>query len=192
LRRTVEEALANNQLRRNPAPRKFLFQPLMDKLLKAFAVGIVAFSAILAIFVGSRVDQFTMSMLGGAFLGLLIAVPTTLVATMIVTRADVRKPERSFQYNSGPLPQSPPPYWTIPNQPVAQPQPAQHPAYAAPQLTNNNHAWPGAQQESPFQRRKFFVIGESGVMEELRANGVEEENDEPFRIVNPHLLGMAR
>ncbi len=163
----------------------------MDKLLKASAIGIVAFSAILAIFVGARVDQFTMSMLGGAFLGLLIAVPTTLVATLIVTRADLRHPERAIRY-SAPLPQSPPPYWTIPNQPVAQ-QPVQ-PHYAMPQLANNSQTWPAAQSESPFQRRKFFVIGESGVMEELRASygASEEDDDAPFRIVNPHLLGAAR
>jgi hypothetical protein len=104
----------------------------------------------------------------------------------------VRQPERLLRY-SAPMPQSPPPYWTIPNQPAAgQPMHAQ---YVLPQLANNNHAWPGAQPESPFQRRKFFVIGESGVMEELRASGgssEEDDTDEPFRIVNPHLLGAAR
>jgi hypothetical protein len=171
----------------------------MDKLLKALAVAIVIFAAVLAVFVGSRVDQFAMSMLAGAFLGLFIAIPTTLLATLLITRGAPRGHDRSW-YHSSPLPQSPPQYWTVPNRPQPQPPVAQAQMhmmvpqqgqlpYAMPyagMLTNNAIPWQMPEQA----QRKFYVIGESGAMEEIHAAS-EAEQEAPFRVVNPHMLGAT-
>ncbi len=148
----------------------------MQKIFKAFAVGIVAFSIILALIVGTRMDAFTMAMLGGAFIGLLIAVPTTLTATMLVTRQHA--PRERAPYYSSPLPPSPPQYWQMPGQQAVLPQPTpmmQQPAYS-PQLTNPNIAWPAA------PRRRFYVIGEAGEVEELDA---PVEAEAGFRVLAP-------
>ena len=161
----------------------------MDKLLKGSAVAIVAFAIVLAIFVGARVDQFTMSMLGGAFLGLLIAVPTTLMATLFVTRGkDTRGQDRGWHYNS-PLPPSPPQYWVMPTQPAAQAQ-AQP---ANPQLTNPNLPWnmQTGQANDPLSnltRRRFVMIGEAGEVQEITSPVAP---DPEFTVVNPHTLGAA-
>jgi hypothetical protein len=166
----------------------------MDKLLKGSAVAIVAFAIVLAIFVGARVDQFTMSMLGGAFLGLLIAVPTTLMATLFVTRGrDSRPQDRNWHYTS-PLPPSPPQYWTLPNQGAPQTQ-----AQAMnPQLTNPNLVWnmqnaavaaPANDPLAHLTRRRFVLIGEAGEVQEISAPVAPEPE---YTVVNPHTLGAAR
>lgn len=155
----------------------------MDKIFKAFAVAIVLFALVLAVFVGARVDQFTMSMLGGAFVGLMIAVPTTMMATMLFTRTrDLRASDRQWHHTS-PLPPSPPQYWALPQTPYTQPQP-QQPNQATPQLANQNLRW----DMPALPRRRFYVIGETGQMEEL-SSPLEEDAD--FKVINPHTLGAS-
>lgn len=147
----------------------------MQKIFKAFAIGIVAFSVILALIVGARMDAFTMAILGGAFIGLLIAVPTTLTATMLVTRQHAPR-ERAPHYSS-PLPPSPPQYWQMP---APAPMPAlPQPAYN-PQLTNPNIQWAAMQPAAP--RRRFYVIGEAGEVEELDG---PVEAEAGFRVLAP-------
>ena len=156
----------------------------MDRLSKAFSFGIVVFAVMMAAIVGMRIDQFTMSMLGGAFLGLLIAVPTTLLATTLATRNPPLQARERALTHSSPLPQSPPQYWVMPTQP---PVPAQ--AGSPPLLANTAIHWnltPENLQLAP--RRKFYVIGESGTMEEINA---PSEPDPDFRVINPHTLGAA-
>lgn len=155
----------------------------MDKIFKAFAVAIVLFALVLAVFVGARVDQFTMSMLGGAFVGLMIAVPTTMMATMLFTRTrDPRISDRQWHHTS-PLPPSPPQYWAMPQTPYTQPQPQpQQMNQVPPQLTNQNLRW----DMPALPRRRFYVIGEAGQMEELTS---PLEDDADFKVINPHTLG---
>lgn len=155
----------------------------MDKIFKAFAVAIVLFALVLAVFVGARVDQFTMSMLGGAFVGLMIAVPTTMMATMLFTRTrDPRISDRQWHHTS-PLPPSPPQYWAMPQTPYTQPQPQpQQMNRVPPQLTNQNLRW----DMPDLPRRRFYVIGEAGQMEELTS---PLEDDADFKVINPHTLG---
>jgi hypothetical protein len=50
------------------------------------AVAIVFFSVVLAGFIGARVDQITIALLGGTFIGLVVAVPATALVVWIVLR----------------------------------------------------------------------------------------------------------
>jgi hypothetical protein len=58
----------------------------MDKINKAAAVGVVFFSVMLAGFVGMKVDQTTIALLGGAFIGLVVAIPTTVIIVVLGLR----------------------------------------------------------------------------------------------------------
>ncbi len=58
----------------------------MDKINKAAAVGVVFFSVMLAGFVGMKIDQATVSILAGALLGLVIAIPTTVLIMVVGLR----------------------------------------------------------------------------------------------------------
>jgi hypothetical protein len=58
----------------------------MSSINKAAAAGIIFFSVILAGFVGIKVDQSTIALLGGAFIGLVVAIPTTVLIMVIGLR----------------------------------------------------------------------------------------------------------
>lgn len=60
----------------------------MDKINKAAALGVVFFSVMLAGFVGMKVDQTTVAILAGAFIGLVVAIPTTV----LILVAGLRQP----------------------------------------------------------------------------------------------------
>jgi hypothetical protein len=136
----------------------------MDKINKAAALSIVFFSIVLAGFVGARVDQTTIALLGGTFIGLLVAIPTTaLIVLIVMRRREDIVSERTPRY-SAPMPPNPPQYWVASNQPhdvrgqVYQPP--------APQLRE-----PIAAPEFmlPAARRRFYMIGESGEVREIEA-----------------------
>ena len=55
----------------------------MERINKAAAVGVVLFSLILAGFVGMKVDQSTVGVLGGVFIGIAVAIPTTILLLYI-------------------------------------------------------------------------------------------------------------
>lgn len=75
----------------------------MERLNKAAAVGVVFFSVMLAGFVGMKVDQTTVALLGGAFIGLVVAVPTTALIMIV----GLRKPDAD-QVKTPPPAQPPP------------------------------------------------------------------------------------
>lgn len=58
----------------------------MEAIVKGCGIGIVVFSVVLASFVGTRVDQTTVALLGGTFIGLLVGVPTVLLVVLISHR----------------------------------------------------------------------------------------------------------
>lgn len=66
----------------------------MEKVVKAGGAGIVFFSIVLGAFVAPYVDQTTFALLGGTFIGLLVAVPTVLLVVLIAHR---RRDERSHR-----------------------------------------------------------------------------------------------
>lgn len=77
----------------------------MDNINKAAVAGIIFFLVILAGFVGIKVDQMTIAVLGGAFIGIVVAGVTTALIIMIgISRKD----------------EPPPPPAPRPSQPVQQ------------------------------------------------------------------------
>jgi hypothetical protein len=155
----------------------------MDKINKAAAAGVVFFSVILAGFVGIKVDQTTIALLGGAFIGLVVAIPTTALIMMIGLRKRDEGPQvpPAHQPRYGaPLPASPPQYWVMPQgmaqgmaqggytvrEPQASYQALQQPIHAPEYLL-------------PQSRRRFYMIGEGGEVKEIQApqdNGWDEED----------------
>jgi hypothetical protein len=163
----------------------------MEKIAKATSIAIVLFAAIIAVNVGTRIDQFTLTMLGGAFLGLLIAVPTTLTAMLLLTRAQnqpryFERGERDRATHNVTLPPSPPQYWVMPTQPPVAAQAGQPPLLANANTAVHWNLTPENLGIAP--RRKFYVIGESGTMEEIHG---PDDQDSGFRVINPHTLGAA-
>ncbi len=141
----------------------------MDKINKAAAAGVIFFLVILAGFIGIKVDQMTIALLGGAFIGLIVAIPTTaLIITIGMRRKDEPPAERQARYQA-PMPHSPPQYWVMPQQPyvVREPlyqqlqQPIAAPDYMLPQ-----------------SRRRFYMIGEGGEVKEIEAPR-SPDDDEP-------------
>ncbi len=63
----------------------------MDKINKAAAAGVIFFSVVLAGFVGIKVDPTTIALLGGAFIGLVVAIPTTALIMVIGLRDERRQ-----------------------------------------------------------------------------------------------------
>lgn len=55
----------------------------MDNINKTAIAGVIFFMVILAGFVGIKVDQTTIALLGGAFIGLVVAIPTTVLILII-------------------------------------------------------------------------------------------------------------
>ena len=58
----------------------------MENINKAAAAGVIFFMVILAGFVGIKVDQTTIALLGGAFIGIVIAFVTTMLIVAIARR----------------------------------------------------------------------------------------------------------
>lgn len=139
----------------------------MDKLNKAAAASLVMFSVILAAFIGSRVDQVTIALLGGTFIGLLIAIPSALLVMMVVLRRrDDADRERYDRPRYTHMPPSPPQYWVMPTTTDAPynmhvTQPLSSPQVRAPAVT--------PEYALPATRRRFYLIGESGEMREIEA-----------------------
>jgi hypothetical protein len=144
----------------------------MEKTIyRAMAVSIVASSVVMAAFVGSRVDQTTIALLGGTFIGLLVAVPTTiLVAFMVIRRREDNIAERMQRFPPPPthFPPSPPQYWVMPNQMQADPRVNISYPPAQPQQLAPGQA---IEFSMPATRRRFYMIGESGEVQEIEAAG---------------------
>lgn len=91
----------------------------MGKINKAAAAGVIFFSIILAGFVGIKIDQPTVAILGGAFVGLVVAIPTTALVISIWTK------QRDTPHDQASALNAPPP--VFPQQQAAQ------------QVTHNHH-----------------------------------------------------
>ena len=135
----------------------------MDKVLRAFSVGVILFATIIAFIVGSRIDQSTVSLLSGAVIGILVAAPCAVLVTFIAVRRretnNMSMYERPMRHGYQ-MPPNPPQYWILPPQFQAPTQTAQ--ALAAGMSMS---AWPGNpenMQYLPRPRRRFYVIGENG------------------------------
>lgn len=144
----------------------------MDKINKGAAAGIVFFSLVLAGFVGMKVDQTTIALLGGAFIGLVVAIPTTALIMLVGLRRREEPPaERQGRYHApqAPLPQSPPQYWVMPQGA----QPGLQPGYSVrePAANYQQLQQPLAAPEYllPASRRRFYMIGEGGEVKEIEA-----------------------
>ena len=138
----------------------------MNNVNKAIGAGIVFFSVVLAGFVGARVDQTTIALLGGTFIGLLVAVPATLLVVLMSQRRRDEQQQHSQQPRySAHMPPNPPQYWMMPQQPydirMLNPQPS-HQA----QL---NSGIPAPEFMLPLSRRRFYMIGEGGEVKEIEA-----------------------
>lgn len=146
----------------------------MDKVNKAAAVSIIIFSIVLAGFIGARVDQMTIALLGGAFVGLVVAIPATVLVVLIATRRREEASIERTQRYSAPMPPSPPQYWVMPNQTydprltqtMPMPQQLQQPI-AAPEFM------------LPASRRRFYMIGEGGEVNEIEAPHNADSYDDP-------------
>ena len=69
----------------------------MNNINRAAAAGVIFFMVILAGFVGIKVDQTTIALLGGAFIGLVIAIPTTALIMVIGLRKPVEQAPQAPQ-----------------------------------------------------------------------------------------------
>lgn len=138
----------------------------MDKLNKAAAASLVLFSVVLAAFIGSRVDQVTIALLGGTFIGLLIAIPSALLVMVVVLRRrEDADRERYDRPRYAHMPPSPPQYWVMPT-----PADAPYDMRAMPQPMPHVRAPTVASEYVlPATRRRFYLIGESGEMREIEA-----------------------
>jgi hypothetical protein len=138
----------------------------MDKVNKAVAVSIIIFSIVLAGFIGARVDQMTIALLGGTFIGLVVAIPATVLVVLVATRRREEASIERTQRYSAPMPQSPPQYWVMPNQ-----------AYD-PRMTQVMQMPQSQQLQQPIaapefmltaSRRRFYMIGEGGEVKEIES-----------------------
>ena len=77
----------------------------MDTIGKAFGAGIVFFTIVVAGLVGSKADQTTIALLGGTFIGLLVAIPATLLVVLIARRRDDEARQRGAHIAAPSLPQ---------------------------------------------------------------------------------------
>jgi hypothetical protein len=138
----------------------------MDKINKAAAAGIVFFSIVLAGFVGVKVDQTTIALLGGAFIGLVVAIPTTALIMMIGLRKRDDGPQASQPRHQAPLPASPPQYWVMPQGMPQSPYTVREPQANYQQLQQPIAA---PAYLLPQSRRRFYMIGEGGEVKEIEA-----------------------
>ena len=138
----------------------------MDKYTRISTYAVLAFAAIFAVVIGSRIDQQTISVLAGTVMGFLVASITVGgIAYMLGRRrGEPRESAPQIRYIS-PMPQTPPPFalpqYFQPPAPGSQPyqyQPAGW-GYGAPNGT------PPPMQLAP--PRRFFTIGSAGSIEEM-------------------------
>ena len=80
----------------------------MDTVNKIAAVCIVLFCTVLAGFIGARVDQTTIALLGGTVIGLIVAIPTTALIVWTMTRRRAEWPEQRYTPPPPPMPPAPP------------------------------------------------------------------------------------
>ncbi|HEY3289581.1 MAG TPA: hypothetical protein VGK87_05595 [Anaerolineae bacterium] len=133
----------------------------MEKVFRAFTVSIVIFAVIIAVVVGTRIDQNTVSVLSGALIGIITAAPFAAILTFALLRRkgdNTSTPvatsyERSLRSNV-PYPQNPPQYWVMPQQFA--------PTQAQTMLASPAK-WPSPDDAYSMRpRRRFYVIGENG------------------------------
>lgn len=131
----------------------------MDKLIKALAIAIILFFVILAVVIGTRIDQYTIALLAGATLGLIIAAPGAALITYLAIRLgreETRRPDMGSHYGM-PMP---PPGWF--GYPARQPH-AYRPAMDA-----------AAESFALPPRRRFYLIGEAGQATEIEPEQVDD------------------
>jgi hypothetical protein len=128
----------------------------MDKINKAAAAGVIFFSVILAGFVGVKIDQTTVALLGGAFIGLIVAIPTTALIMIVGMRKRDDTP-RNVHYHDQrrEMPMPPPSYY-----PQVSPPPQQWDG----QVVNPHQQ----RMIAPPVKRQHYVIGSND------DNGVQE------------------
>lgn len=141
----------------------------MERINKAAAVGVVFFSVMLAGFVGMKVDQTTIALLGGAFIGLVVAIPTTALIMLVGLRKrddGLAQHQATQPRYQAPLPQNPPAYWVMPQGVPQTPYTVREPAPSYQALQQ-----PIAAPEYllPQSRRRFYMIGEGGEVKEIEA-----------------------
>ncbi len=147
----------------------------MNGFMKISTFAVMLFAGVLASVIGSRLDQSTVLLLGGATLGLLVAAPAAAVITYLAIR---RRDDQSFEHStrhSAPMPQSPPQYWVMPS---VQPQPMAQTNFMAPQqrqLAPTSQLTWTQPPEFNMPRRKFYMIGDGGEVQEL----TDDANTEP-------------
>jgi len=136
----------------------------MERISKAVAVSLVLFAVVFAAFAGSRVDQITIALLGGVFIGLLISVPSVLLTTVLILRR--RDAQTDSPRPTVPAPPSALAYW-----------PPQQPSSTYPAKPNAYPWLPSALPEFslPAPRRRFYVIGESGEVREITNPTIDGE-----------------
>lgn len=149
----------------------------MDKINKAAAVSLVLFSVVLAAFVGSRVDQVTIALLGGTFIGLLVAIPSVLLIVVLALR---RRDDTGRDHYERPrvvhMPPAPPQYWAAPT-PADPPHDARGLSYPVSQIRGVAAA---PEYVLPATRRRFYLIGESGETQEIEAPPELDGRDDGF------------
>lgn len=134
----------------------------MDKVFRAFAVSIVIFAVIIALVVGTRIDQNTVSVLSGALIGIITAAPFAAILTfaLLRRRGDSSSTPVATSYERGlrsnvPYPQNPPQYWVLPQQFT--------PAQQQQTMLASPAKWPTANDAYAMRpRRRFYVIGDAG------------------------------
>ena len=138
---------------------------IMDKLVKVLAVAVVLFFIVLGLTIGTRMDQNTIALLGGTTIGLLIAAPCAAIVTYLAVRnRDDHSYERNPRYNS-PMPQNPPQYWVVPQH--MQMQPPQSLQQQLPAASPYANRQPTSEYVLPAAKRRFYMIGETGDVQEL-------------------------
>ncbi len=161
----------------------------MDRVLRALSVGIILFAVVIALIVGSRIDQNTVSLLSGAFIGVLIASPCTVVVTLITMRRRETTSSSTYDrtlHHSYQMPPNPPQYWILP-QPF---QSATHMGYQAPSIAAATSAagWPGSSSDSQYlpKSRRFYMIGTNG-----EPKAVEDETADEADSYNAEATGAV-
>jgi hypothetical protein len=112
----------------------------MKTIATALGIGIVLAMSILAYMLGTRMDQNTMSMIGGTLIGLVVSAPVVCICVFVTMRVKMSPPRQD--YDPGYRMQAPPQYWVQPPTEADQLQQPYQPYTPAP--------------------RKFYTIGMDG------------------------------
>jgi hypothetical protein len=133
----------------------------MNKLTQALAIALLLFFVILAVLIGTRIDQYTIAVLAGATVGLVIATPCTALVTYLVARSNRVDASRETSWRYGP-----PPAW--PMAPTRFDSAARPSRLARQPLDSSADAF-----ELP-PRRRFYLIGEGGQATEIEPEQVDD------------------